>query len=35
MYGGAADQLVASLLESRKLTPQEIERLKRLVKDLE
>jgi len=35
MYDGAADQLVASLLGSGKLTREEIVRLKRLIKDLE
>ncbi|NLO82847.1 MAG: BlaI/MecI/CopY family transcriptional regulator [Clostridiales bacterium] len=35
MYDGAADQLVASLLESRKLTREEIERLRQLIEDLE
>jgi BlaI family penicillinase repressor len=35
MYDGAADQLVASLLDSRKLSSQEIERLKKLINDLE
>lgn len=35
MYDGAADRLVASLLESRKLTREEIERLKQLIKDSE
>lgn len=35
MYGGAADQLIASVLGSKRLTPQEIERLKQLVNRLE
>ena len=35
MYDGAADQLVASLLDRRKLSSQEIERLKKLINDLE
>jgi len=35
MYNGATDQLVASLLGSRKLTSREIERLKQLVSRLE
>lgn len=35
MYNGAADQLVASILGSKALSPQEIERLKQLVNRLE
>lgn len=35
MYDGAADQLVASILGSKNLTPEEIERLKQLVNSLE
>lgn len=35
LYGGAPDALVASLLGSRKLSAGEIERLKRLVSDLD
>lgn len=35
MYDGAADQLIASVLGSKRLTPQEIERLKQLVNRLE
>ncbi len=35
MYGGAADQLVASILGSKNLSPEEIERLKQLVNSLE
>lgn len=35
MYDGAADQLVASVLGSKRLTAQEIERLKQLVNQLE
>ncbi len=35
MYGGAADQLVASILGRKNLSPEEIERLKRLVNSLE
>lgn len=35
MYGGAADQLVASILERKNLPPEVIQRLKRLVEDLE
>ena len=35
MYGGAADQLVASILERRKLSREEIERLKQVVRELE
>lgn len=35
MYDGAADQLVASLLGRKKLTREEIEGLKQLIKDLE
>lgn len=35
MYGGAADQLIASLLGGRKLSAKEIERIKSLVDKLE
>jgi len=35
MYNGAADQLIASLLGNKKLSAKEIERLKRLVHELE
>ena len=35
MYDGAADQLVASILERGKLSHVEIERLKRIVSELE
>lgn len=35
MYGGATDQLVASILENRRLSPEEIGRLRRLVKRLD
>ena len=35
MYDGAADQLVASILGSRHLSPEEVEKLKRLVNSLE
>ena len=35
MYGGAGDQLVASLLSGKLLSKEEIERLKRLVRELE
>ena len=35
MYGGAADQLVASLLGRRRLNREEIERLKQMVSELE
>ena len=35
MYGGAADQLVASILERKNLPPEVIQKLKRLVEDLE
>jgi predicted transcriptional regulator len=35
MYGGAADQLVASILGKKNLSSEEIERLKQLVKNLE
>jgi predicted transcriptional regulator len=35
MYDGAADQLVASILGRKNLSPEEIERLKRLVNRLE
>lgn len=35
MYDGAADQLVASILGRKNLTPEEIERLKHLVNNLE
>lgn len=34
MYDGAADQLVASILGHKNLTPEEIERLKQLVNNL-
>lgn len=34
MYGGSADRLVASLLEGRTLTGEEIVRLRQLVEDL-
>lgn len=34
MYGGAADQLVASLLEGRALSAKEIARLRKLVEEL-
>lgn len=34
MYDGAADQLVASLLGDKTLTPQELDRLKQLVMQL-
>ncbi len=34
MYGGAADQLVASILGRKNLTPAEIEKLKQLVSNL-
>jgi len=35
MYGGAVDRLVASILESKSLTPDEINRLKHIVDNLE
>jgi predicted transcriptional regulator len=35
MYDGAADQLVASILGRKNLSPEEIEKLKRLVNSLE
>lgn len=35
MYDGAADQLVASILGRKKLSPEEIKRLKQLVNSLE
>jgi len=35
MYGGAADRLVASLLDRKKLSEAEIEGLKQLVRELE
>ncbi len=35
MYGGAADQLIASILDRKNLTYEQIERLKKLVKNLE
>lgn len=35
MYDGAADKLVASILGRRSLSPEEIGRLKQLVKELE
>lgn len=34
MYGGAADRLVASLLEGKALSPEGIERLRKLVEEL-
>ncbi len=34
MYGGAADRLVASLLEGRHLSAEEIQRLRKLVEEL-
>ena len=34
MYDGAADQLVASILGSKKLSAKEIEQLKRIVEDM-
>lgn len=34
MYGGAADKLVASLLEGKALSAEEIERLRPLVEEL-
>jgi len=35
MYDGAADQLIASVLGRKNLTPQEVDRLKQLVDSLE
>ncbi|MDW7656187.1 MAG: BlaI/MecI/CopY family transcriptional regulator [Bacillota bacterium] len=35
MYDGAADQLIASLLDSDRLSQEQIKKLKRLVEDLE
>lgn len=35
MYGGAADQLVASILGGKLLSTEEIERLKRAIRDME
>lgn len=35
MYDGAADQLVASILGRKNLSPEEIKRLKQLVNELE
>jgi len=35
MFGGAADQLVASILERGNLSKEEIERLKQVVRELE
>jgi len=35
MYGGAADQLVASILGRKYLSPEEIQRLKQLISSLE
>ncbi|MHB8062428.1 MAG: BlaI/MecI/CopY family transcriptional regulator [Ruminiclostridium sp.] len=35
MYDGAADQLVASILGRKNLSPEEIERLKQIVRNLE
>ncbi len=34
MFGGSADMLVASLLDSKQLTKEEFERLKKLVEEL-
>lgn len=34
-YGGSADRLVASLLGSKKLSPEEIARMKQMIKELE
>ena len=34
-YGGSADRLVASLLGGKKLSAQEIERMKKLIEELE
>ncbi len=34
MYGGSADRLVASLLDGRTLTGEEIDRLRRMVEEL-
>ncbi len=34
MYGGSADMLVASLLGSKRLSSEEIDRLKKLVEDM-
>lgn len=34
MYGGAADRLVASLLEGKSLSAEEIDRLRKLVEEL-
>ena len=35
MYDGAADRLIASLLDSATLSPEQIKKLKRLVEELE
>jgi predicted transcriptional regulator len=35
LYDGAPDRLIASLLDSQKLSPEQISRLKRLVAELE
>ncbi|WP_270815549.1 BlaI/MecI/CopY family transcriptional regulator [Hungatella effluvii] len=35
MYGGSRDLLIASLLNEKAMTPEEIEKLKKLVRDLE
>ena len=35
MYGGSADQLVASILGGKSLSKEEIERLKQFIQDLE
>ena len=35
LYDGAADKLVAGLIDSKRLSPDEIEKLKRLVEELE
>ncbi|WIV12930.1 BlaI/MecI/CopY family transcriptional regulator [Proteiniborus sp. MB09-C3] len=35
MYGGAADQLVASILGRKNLSPEEIKKLKQIVSNLE
>lgn len=34
MYNGSTDLLIASLLEDKKITPEEIKRLKKMVNDL-
>ncbi len=35
LYGGSADKLFAALLDRRRLSPQELQRLKKMVEELE